>query len=167
MAVKLKTIKILKGSKLQPTLGLMSHLFCYTAKMQDQSKLSPNDIELIKIAGNHAKERFEDDFISIAGALRTKSGKVYTGINLKYRVRNTSTCAETMAIYAALNDGEKEFDTVVGVKYLKDSDSFQVVNGCGWCRQLFSYNMPLTVITDNNGVLEAISADKLLPYAFL
>lgn len=135
--------------------------------MQDPSNLSPNDIELIKIASNHAKERFEDDFISIGAALRTKSGKVYTGINLKYRVRNTSMCAETMAIYAALNDGEKEFDTVVGVKYFKDSDSFQVVNGCGWCRQLFSYNMPLTVITDKEGALEALSADKLLPYAFL
>src|SRR5262249_1415792 len=99
--------------------------------MQDQSKLSQADIDLIKIAGDHAKERFKEDFISIAGALRTKTGKVYTGINLKYRVRNTSTCGETMAIYAALNDGEAELDTVVGVKYFPETNSFQVVNGCG------------------------------------
>jgi len=135
--------------------------------MQDQSELSSNDAELIKIASNHAKERFQKDFISIAGALRTKSGKVYTGINLKYRVRNTSTCAEAMAIYAALNDGEDELDTVVGVKYLEETDSFQVVNGCGWCRQLFCYNMPLNVIIDNNGTLEVVGAEKLMPYAFL
>lgn len=135
--------------------------------MQDQSKLSPADIELIKIASNHAKERFKKDFISIAGALRTNAGKVYTGINLKYRVRNTSTCGETMAIYAALNDGEADFDTVVGVKYFPETDSFQVVNGCGWCRQLFSYNTPLKVIIDNNGVLEAVEAEELMPYAFL
>jgi cytidine deaminase len=141
--------------------------FVILCAMQDHSKLTAIDSELIKIASKHAKERFENDFISIAGALRTKSGKVYTGINLKYRVRNTSACAETMAIYAALNDGEKEFDTIVGVKYFKDSGSFQVVNGCGWCRQLFLYNLPLNVITDNNSVLESLSADKLLPYAFL
>jgi hypothetical protein len=58
--------------------------------MQDKTALEPQDIELIKIAGDHAKERFQQDFISIDGALRTKSGKIYTGINLKYRVRNTS-----------------------------------------------------------------------------
>lgn len=135
--------------------------------MQDQSKLSPEDIELIEIASQHAKERFQKDFISIAGALRTKSGKIYTGINLKYRVRNTATCAETMALYTALNDGVSEFDTVVGVKYFEETKSFQVVNGCGWCRQLFCYNLPLNVITDNNGSLEAIGAEKLLPYTFL
>lgn len=135
--------------------------------MQDTSKLSRADLQLIKIAGDHAKKRFKKDFISIAGALRTKSGKIYTGINLKYRVRNTSTCAETMAIYAALNDGETQFDTVVGVKYFPETDSFEVVNACGWCRQLYGYNTPLKIIIDNNGVLEVVGADRLMPYAFL
>lgn len=135
--------------------------------MQDKTALNPKGIELIKIAGDHAKERFQQDFISIGGALRTKSGKLYTGINLKYRVRNTSTCAETMAIYAALNDGEDELDTVVGVKYFPESDSFEVVNGCGWCRQLFSYNAPLNVIIDDNGTLKVVKAEELMPYAFM
>jgi cytidine deaminase len=135
--------------------------------MQDQSALDKKDIELIEIASKHAKERFQKDFISIAGALRTKNGKTYTGINLKYRVRNTSTCGETMAIYAALNDGENELDTVVGVKYFPGTDSFEVVNGCGWCRQLFSYNAPLNIIIDNEGKLEVVKAEELMPYAFL
>ena len=135
--------------------------------MQAQSKLNPSDIELVKIASNHAKKRFQKDFISIAGALRAKSEKIYTGINLKYIVRNASTCSEATAIYAALNDSEQEFDTVVGVKYLVKTDTFQVVNGCGWCQQLFSYNTPLNVIIDNDGVLEKISAKKLMPFAFL
>ncbi len=135
--------------------------------MQDQSALTDKDIQLIKIAGEHAKKRFKKDFISIGGALRTKSGRIYTGINLKYRVRNTSTCAETMAIYAALNDGETEYDTVVGVKYFPETDSFEVVNGCGWCRQLYSYSTPLNVIVDNKGKLEITTAEKLMPFAFL
>lgn len=135
--------------------------------MQDKSKLGQVEVELIRIAGQHAKERFKEDFISIAGALRTKSGKIYTGINLKYRVRNASTCGEAMAIYAALNDGETEFDIVVGVKYFPETDSFEVVNGCGWCRQLFSYNTPLNVIVDNEGKLEIVKAEQLMPYAFL
>lgn len=135
--------------------------------MQDQSKLSQADIELVQTASEHAKERFQKDFISIAGALRTKSGKIYTGINLKYRVRNVSTCGEITAMYAALNDGESEFETIVGVKYFQETDTFQVVNGCGLCRQLMNYHTPLDVIIDNAGILEKVSAEALLPYAFL
>jgi cytidine deaminase len=135
--------------------------------MQDRFKLTKADVELIDIASEHAKKRFKKKFISIGGAVRTKSGKIYTGINLKYRVRNTSTCGEAMAIYMALNDGEDKLDTIVGVKYIAESDSFEVVNGCGWCRQLFNYNTPLNVIIDNAGVLEVVKAEKLMPYAFL
>lgn len=135
--------------------------------MQDISALIPADMQLIQIASEHAKERFKAGFISIGGALRTKNGRIYTGINLKYRVRNTSACAETMAIYTAHNDGESDFDTVVGVKYFPEDDSFQVVNGCGWCRQLFCYNTPLNVIVDKNGVLKSIPAEEFLPYAFM
>lgn len=135
--------------------------------MQNNSTLSPEDVKLVKIAGDHAKERFQQDFISIGGAVRTKNGKVYTGINLKYRVRNASTCAEAMAIYAALNDGESELDTVVGVKYFPETDTFEVVNGCGWCRQLFSYNTPLKVIITADDKLKVVDAKELMPYAFL
>jgi cytidine deaminase len=135
--------------------------------MQNPKALSKKDLELVTIAGNHAKELYKKDFISIGGALRTKDGKIYTGINLKYRVRNTSTCAETMAIYTALNDGQTAFDTVVGVKYFPETDSFEVVNGCGWCRQLFCYNTPLKVIVDNNGTLEIREAEDILPFSFL
>ena len=135
--------------------------------MQNSTTLSKRDLELVTLAGNHAKERYKKGFTSIGGALRTKGGKIYSGINLKYRVRNTSTCAETMAIYNALNDGQTAFDTVVGVKYFPDTDSFEVVNGCGWCRQLFCYNAPLKVIVDNNGTLEVREAEDMLPLPFL
>lgn len=87
--------------------------------------------------------------------------------NTKYHVRNLSTCGEMLTIYKALDDGETEFDTVVGVRYIPESDSFKVVNGCGKCRQLFCYHVPLKVIIDNNGVLEVIEAEKLLHYCFL
>lgn len=79
----------------------------------------------------------------------------------------TVPAAETMAIHKALNDGITEFDTVVGVRYTPETDEYAVVNGCGWCRQLFSYNAPLKVIIDNDGTLEVVEAEELLPHAFL
>lgn len=130
-------------------------------------KLSKADQELIAVASEHAKKHYERDFISIGGALRTRTGKIYTGINLKYRVRNVSACAETLAIYSALNDGETDFDTIVGVKYIAQEDRYEVVNACGWCRQLFVYNQPLKIITNNDGHLEIHPADELLPFSFL
>ena len=51
--------------------------------MQNLTGLSTEDIELIRIAGEHAKSRFKKEFISIGSALRTKNGKIFTGINLK------------------------------------------------------------------------------------
>jgi len=134
---------------------------------QNLHNLTEADQELIRIAGSHAKERYKEYFISIGGALRTESGKIYTGINLKYGVRNVSACAETMAIHKALDDGDEELDTVVGVKYFPDTDSYEVVNGCGWCRQLFCYNAPLKVITNDKGQIELRKAEDLLPLAFM
>jgi cytidine deaminase len=135
--------------------------------MQNLSKLSKGNRELVNLAGQHAKDRYKEKFISIGGAVRTKSGKIYTGINLKYRVRNASACGEAMAIYAALNDGETKLDTVVGVKYFPETESFEIVNGCGWCRQLFTYNTPLSVIIDNDGIVDVAEAEELMPYAFI
>ena len=134
---------------------------------QNLHRLSNADQELVRIAGNHAKERYKVYFISIGGALRTKAGKIYTGINLKYGVRNISVCAETMAIHKALDDGEAEMDTVVGVKYFPDTDTYEIVNGCGWCRQLFCYSAPLKVITNDKGAVEVREAKDLLPLAFM
>lgn len=134
--------------------------------MQDLKNISEKDLQLIEVAKAHAKERYKKDFISIGGALRTKSGKIFTGTNTKYHVRNLSTCAEMMTIYKALDEGEEELDTVVGVRYVPESDSYMVVNGCGKCRQLFCYHLPLKVIIDNNGILEVVDAEKLLPFAF-
>ncbi len=135
--------------------------------MQNLKNLSKEDIQLIEIAGQHAKKLYKKDVISIGAALRSKSGKIFTGINLKYHVRNTSMCGEMLAIYKALDEGETELDTIVGVRYAPETDLFSVVNGCGKCRQLFCQNTPLKVIINNKGVLEVKQAEELLPFAFV
>ena len=122
--------------------------------MQDLKNLLEKDKELIELTKNHIKKRYKEGFISIGGALRTKSGKIYTGTNTKYHVRNLSTCAEMCAIYKALDEGEEVFDTIVGVRYEKKKDIYRVVNGCGKCRQLYVYHKPLKVLIDNNSVIE-------------
>lgn len=135
--------------------------------MQKKGKLSEQDAALIKSACDHAKKQYKHGLTTIGAALRAKNGKIYTGINLKYRVRNTSMCAEMLAIYKALDEGETEFDTMVAAKYFPETNSFEVVNGCGKCRQLYCQNAPLNIIVDNNGALEIRTAEELMPLAFL
>ncbi len=139
----------------------------YYLGMQDISKLSSKDQKLIQIAAAHAKKMFKEDSMSVGAALRTKSGKIYTGINLKYKVRTICICAEPVAIHTAINEGETEFDTVCGVKYVVETDSFVVMNSCGNCRQLYAYHKPLKVIIDNEGIAESVDAESLLPYSFI
>lgn len=135
--------------------------------MQNINNLRADDQKLIQVASDHAKARYKKDFVSIGAALRTKNGKIYTGTNTKYHVRNLSTCAEMIAIYKALDDGETDFDMIVGVKYFPETNSFEVVNGCGKCRQLYCYHAPLKIIIDDKGVLEIKEAEDLLPFVFV
>ena len=53
--------------------------------MQKYSHLSSADQELIEIAKSTIKQKYKQDFTAYASVFRTKSGKIYTGINLKYR----------------------------------------------------------------------------------
>ncbi|HEY1836001.1 MAG TPA: hypothetical protein VGG13_04235 [Candidatus Saccharimonadales bacterium] len=130
------------------------------------NELSKQSLELLREAKRHIKQRHSET-TTIGAAVRTKAGKIYTGINLKYRTRNTSTCAAITALHNALNDGETAFDTIVEVKYFPESDTYEIVNACGLCRQLFAYNTPLNVIINTGTSLEIKSSETLLPYSFL
>ncbi len=135
--------------------------------MQSEHELKKADQALVQVACDHIKKRYRHGIVTIGAALRTKSRKIYTGINLKYRTGSVNACAETMALYQALDAGENQFDTLVGVKYSADSDSYEVVNACGLCRQLFVYNLPMKIIIDSGGKLEAKDAADIMPHAFI
>jgi cytidine deaminase len=133
--------------------------------MQDLAILSTKDAELVKLACEHIKKRYKKDRTTIGAALRTTSGNVYTGTNLKYRTRNTSTCAGATAVHTALDAGSSAFDTLVEVKYFPDTNVFEIVNPCGLCRQLYCYNAPCKVIVDD-GAAAIKEAEELLPLLF-
>ena len=135
--------------------------------MQSQEKLSSKDKKLIEIAKKHARASFQKDFTSIAAAAETESGKIYTGINLKYPVRSCAMCAGRLAIFKALDDGKKKLNTVVEVKYFSKNNSYKVMNPCGECRQVLLYHSPINIIVEtNNGFLRSINIEKLIPYHF-
>ena len=46
----------------------------------------------------------------VGAALRTKSGKMFTGVNVENAAYPTTMCAERTAVFKAVSEGEREFD---------------------------------------------------------
>ncbi len=67
----------------------------------------------------------------VGAALRTRSGKVYRGVNVENASLGLSICAERVAIFTAVAAGEKEFDAIAIVTRA-DSPT----PPCGACRQV-------------------------------
>ena len=68
---------------------------------------------------------------AVGAAVLAKSGKVYAGCNVENAAYPTSLCAERVAIFKAVSEGERELIALVVVTSNAGSP-------CGACRQVFS-----------------------------
>lgn len=98
----------------------------------------------------------------VSAALLTSSGQIITGVNIENAAYPTSICAERVAVFKAVSEGETSFQAIAVV----------TPNGgtpCGSCRQVLSeFGLDtIVIIADRNGniVLET-SVGELLPGAF-
>jgi cytidine deaminase len=99
---------------------------------------------------------------SVGAALRTRSGRLFTGCNVENAAYPTSMCAERVAVYKAVSEGEREFEVI----------AVATSNGgtpCGGCRQVlaeFGLDM-LVLIADTQGrLIQKTTVAELLPGAF-
>lgn len=98
----------------------------------------------------------------VGSALRTKSGRIFTGVNIENAAYPTTMCAERVAIFKAISEGEKEFEAI----------SVVTDNGgspCGGCRQVMAeFGLDtIVLIADGNGnLIKQLTVAELLPEAF-
>ena len=98
----------------------------------------------------------------VGAALRTKTGRIYTGVNVENAVYPHTMCAERVAIFKAVSEGEKEFEAI----------SVVTDNGgspCGGCRQVLAeFGLDTIVLmADKDGKLvKETTVRELLPEAF-
>lgn len=120
--------------------------------------------ELIKVASELLDTRYNPPVHSVASALITTSGEVFTGINIDHF--SAYVCAETSALSDAINKKEYGFRTVVAVR--KNSQGEIVIaNMCGKCRQIFyDYAPEINVIVSDDNEQYIKSIDEILPFAF-
>jgi len=117
-------------------------------------------IDLAKEASRRAYAPYSN--YRVGAALRTRSGRIFTGCNIENAAYPTSICAERVAIFKAVSEGEMKFDVVVLV----------TPNGgtpCGACRQVMAeFGLDTVVlIADGAGLLvQETTVAGLLPGAF-
>lgn len=119
--------------------------------------------KLIELAQN-ARQRAYAPYSNyqVGAALVTPGGKFFTGCNVENAAYPTGLCAERVAIFKAVSEGEREFTALAVV----------TSNGgtpCGSCRQVMAeFGLDtIVLIADALGKLrQETSVAELLPGAF-
>jgi cytidine deaminase len=99
----------------------------------------------------------------VGATVVTKSGKIYTGCNIESASYGLTVCAERVAIWKAVSEGEREFAMVCVV-----ADTEELTPPCGVCRQIiweFCEDIPI-VFANLKGKYEVLQMKDLLPRAF-
>ena len=99
----------------------------------------------------------------VGAAVRTGSGKVYTGCNVESASYGLTVCAERVAIWKALSEGERQFTELAVV-----ADTETLTPPCGTCRQIiWEFARGAKIVFANlEGQSEVFHVAELLPRAF-
>jgi cytidine deaminase len=130
--------------------------------------LSKKDKELVDAAIAAIKGRYRNDWQEVGAAMRTRDGRVVTGVNIDAYLGRMAVCAEPIAIGRAITEsGDKGIDTIVAVRHPKPTDpdqTIRVVSPCGSCRELIhDYDPKAKVIVPNGKGQSVVSIGELLP----
>src|SRR5256885_4103968 len=80
--------------------------------------LSERDRELIAAASEAIKRSYRNDWQEVGAALRTRDGRIYTGVNLDAYLGRMAVCAEAVALGRAVTErGESGIETIVAVRH--------------------------------------------------
>ncbi len=99
---------------------------------------------------------------SVGAALLTETGDIFEGVNIENAVYPLTICAERVAVFKAVSEGQRAFQAIAVV----------TKNGgtpCGSCRQVMAeFGMDtIVLIADNHGhLIETFTVADLLPNVF-
>jgi cytidine deaminase len=99
----------------------------------------------------------------VGAALRANSGRVFGGCNVENATYGLTICAERVAIFKAMSEGERGFDAISVV-----TDTDTLTPPCGACRQLiweFCGDVPV-ILSNLKGKTETIPMRDLFPKPF-
>lgn len=98
----------------------------------------------------------------VGAALLTTSGKIYDGVNIENAVYPLGLCAERVAIFKAVSEGERDF---VAMAIATENAGMP----CGSCRQVmaeFGLSMRVIIVDETGRIHSESTVEELLPGAF-
>ena len=127
-------------------------------------KLTNNERQALINLANEARKVAYAPYSNypVGAALRTKTGRIYTGVNVENAVYPHTMCAERVAVFKAVSEGETEFEVIAVATNNGGSP-------CGRCRQVLAeFGLDtIVLIADGNGNLKKeMTVSELLPEAF-
>lgn len=99
----------------------------------------------------------------VGAALQTAAGRVFSGCNIESASYGLTVCAERVAIWKALSEGERDFTHLVIA-----ADTETLTPPCGTCRQIiweFAKHAEI-ILVNGRGDRAIVDIKELLPRAF-
>ena len=120
-----------------------------------------------------AKEAMKNSYApysnyNVGAVLICKNGNIYKGCNVENASYSLTNCAERTALFSAIANGEKEFDSILIIGG-KNGDLNDYAMPCGACRQALSEfcdnDFIVYVARNENDIIEFL-LKELLPFTF-
>ena len=122
--------------------------------------LEKPDLELVEKAKDLIAKR-KSKWSSVASVLRTRSGKIFEGVNIEIECSAPcSICAEYAAIGTMVTEGEHKIETIVACSY---KNGGYVLPPCGKCRQFICEFGNPRVIVQVGQKLKKVKLSELYP----
>ena len=121
--------------------------------------------DLLVEAAKQARENAHAPYSNfrVGAALRSTSGRIFAGCNVENATYGLTMCAERVAIFKAVSEGERGFSAIAVV-----TDTELLTPPCGACRQLiweFCGDIPVSM-ANLTGKMEVMQMRELFPRPF-
>lgn len=133
----------------------------------DTAALSFADRELVEAARVVLVRHYRPFWHMVSAALRSRDGRIWTGLHLGATVGRMQVCAEVTALGRAILEGDGTVECAVALRHPKPEEAaggIAVVPPCGACRELLTdYDPDCAVIVPGPGGLRRVAISVLLP----
>jgi cytidine deaminase len=124
-----------------------------------------SDHDLLLTAAKQARENAHAPYSNfrVGAALRSTAGRIFSGCNVENATYGLTICAERVAIFKAISEGERGFSAIAVV-----TDTDALTPPCGACRQLiweFCGDVPV-IMANLAGKRETLQMKELFPKPF-
>ena len=128
-----------------------------------------SDRELCELA-NSARDLSYSPYssFSVGAALLTKSGRVYLGANIENASFTPTVCAERVAFFKAISEGETEFSKIAVVGAKNGQNAEAPTAPCGVCRQVMAEfcDGSFEILMPYSDKYDKVTLDEILPRRF-